>query len=467
MKTILKKVYSTRKKAGKPGIFLQHLVCEAAGFKEGQPIYISVDEDKEEVIMQNNPNSVEDHCVHVSGRVSRSSAMRRPLLDTAGERYSFLSLEDKVEITVYRKGNQSKIIIRPLVYDISTTTTITSQKDKRLTLTSVCAGCGIGTAQFKATNYFVPVQEIEIESDSCEVIKHNFPNSYLFNGDLRDVQEVVESDVCLVTLPCSQHSDLGNLEQNVMENLVLATAKIIKSANSSCLIFENVPGFYKSQSWYQLREILAPDYPFISEKQIESWDFGNISTRNRKYVVCFREEDLFEAFQWPVPPKLRRKSLKHFLDGKNGVYDWKPVDKWMESFNSRKAWIDRSLDKTFVTEDTKQISCVPARYRSHSASSSYVLSEDKTMWRFLTESELFRIMDIPEFFRFPDHTPITRRYEMIGLSVCGKVFKALANNIAASFVKRVLNTGRKAARHISNTMEPVSINGSGQLELII
>jgi hypothetical protein len=43
----------------------------------------------------------------------------------------------------------------------------------------------------------------------------------------------------------------------------------------------------------------------------------------------------------------------------------------------------------------------------------------------------------------------------------------LANNIAASFVKRILNTGRKAARHISNTMESVSINGSGQLELII
>jgi DNA (cytosine-5)-methyltransferase 1 len=467
VKTILKKVYSTRKKGNKPGIFLQHLVCEAAGLEEGQPIYISVNEDKEEIVIQNQPISDDDYCIHVSGRLNRTSAARRPLVDTAGERYSFLSFEDKLEITVFRQANLSRIVVKPLEYDLTTTTTVPAPKDRRITLTSICAGCGIGTANFESTNYFTPVQEIEIETDSAEVLKHNFSSSLLFNGDLRDCHEVVKSDVCLISLPCSQHSVIGNLEQNVMDNLVLATAKIIKSSQASCLFFENVPGFYESHSWFQLKELIADDYPYMTEKQIESWEFGNISTRKRKYVLCFSESEQFEGFRWPAAPKLKRKALKHYLDGKRTDFKWKSLDKWMTSFKSREAWRDRSLTKTFVNGEAKQINCITARYRSHTASSSYVLNDEGTMWRFLTESELFRIMDIPETFSFPKHIPKTRRYEMIGLSVCGRVFKAVANCIASTFMKKLFRSGKKQNKNSTGLDNPVSINGSGQLELII
>ncbi|MGE6755967.1 DNA cytosine methyltransferase [Rossellomorea sp. NPDC071047] len=467
MKTLLKKVYALRKKNNKPGVWLQHLVCETAGLKEGDPLYIEVDEEREEISLQNKPLSEDDYVIHVSGRLNRSSGVRRPLVDSAGDRYSFLSLEDKVEITVYRKGNLSRIVVRPLEYRLKSTCTIPAPKDERITFTSICAGAGIGTAHLASCGYFTPVQEIELETDSAEVIKHNFPGGYLFNGDLRDCHETVQSDMCVVSLPCNQASSLGDLEGNVMDDLILATAKIIKSSKASCLLFENVPNFYQQDCWHSLKELLMDDYPYFSEKQIESWDFGSIATRRRKYVVAFRERDLFENFQWPSAPKLRRKKLKDFLDGKRIEQEWKPLDKWVDSFNSRNAWSDRNLDKTFVTGEAKQINCIPKRYRGHSASSSYILNDAGTHWRFLSESELFRIFDIPDTFSFPDHTSITRRYEMIGQSICGRVFKAIGNKIATSFMKRALKGLNNVARKVKEKVEPISIKDNGQLELII
>lgn len=464
MRPLLNKVYAVREKSGKFGVWLHHLVCETADLQEGDPLYISVDEIKEEIVLQNQPISNEDHVIHVSARLNKTSGRRRPLVDTAGERYSFLSFTDKVEIKVFREGQLRKIIVRPLHYKLTETCSIPTPKDERISYVSICSGAGIGSSMVRSTGYFTSVQEIELEEDSAEVLKHNFRSSYLFNGDLKDCHEVAEADMCLVTLPCSEHSSLGEGSENVMNNLILATAKIIKSTKASCLWFENVPSFYKSDSWQQLKEILIKDYPYFTERQIESWDFGSIATRNRKYVIAFSDRQLFEQFKWPTAPRVRRKKLKTILDGKHTIHDWKPLDKWIESFNSREAWKNRNLDKTFVTGDAIQINCVPKRYRSHCASSSYILNEDKTHWRFLSEAELFRIFDIPVNFKFPDHTPITRRYEMIGQSVCGKVFKAIANNIATTFMKRVFNNVGELVEKAKEA--PISITGSGQLELI-
>lgn len=468
MKPILTKVYAVREKAGKAGIWLQSLVCEAAELQSGDPLYISINEAEEEIILQNVPLSDGDHKIHVSGRVNKTSGKKRPVVDTAGDRYSFLSLNEKVEIKVYRQGNRRKIVVRPLHYKLTETCTLPTSKDERISYISICSGAGIGSSIIRSTGYFSSVQEIELETDSAEVLKHNFPSSYLFNGDLRDCHEVAKADMCLVTLPCDEHSSLGEGSANVMNNLILATAKIIKSSKASCLWFENVPSFYKSESWLQLKELLIDDYPFFTEKQIESWDYGAIATRNRKYVIATKDQELFENFKWPQAPKVRRRKLKAFLDGKHTEHDWKPLDKWMASFNSREAWKDRSLDKTFVTGNVTEINCIPKRYRGHSASSTYILNEDETHWRFLTESEILRVLNVPNTFQFPEHTPITRRYEMLGQSVCGYVFRAIANNIATSFMKQALKKMNKTVNGIKEKVEhAVSITNNGQLELVI
>ena len=88
-----------------------------------------------------------------------------------------------------------------------------------------------------------------------------------------------------------------------------------------------------------------------------------------------------------------------------------------------------------MTPDAKEIQCILSRYRSHCASNTYLLNEDKTKWRFFSEAELCRILSIPKWFTLPDTIPMTRRYEIIGQSVDCRVIKAIANQIAKTFIK--------------------------------
>lgn len=209
-KLILQKVYQISKKKENPRIFLQHIVCEASGFVPGQQLYIKMDEKDKEILIQNREFEDEDsediHQVHVSSRVNKVSGEARPLVDSARDSYSsVISIQDKVEICVYNMGEYSRVVVRPLRFKLFKTDTFDTPSDERIRLISIAAGAGIGTSYFRDTQYFTPVQEIELEEDSAENIKLNYPNSFLFTGDLRDVNVVAKADVALVTLPCNEH----------------------------------------------------------------------------------------------------------------------------------------------------------------------------------------------------------------------------------------------------------------------
>lgn len=442
MNMTLRKVYRVSRKESAPRVWLQSLLCEAAGFEKGQELFVRVLEKEQEIHISTEPADDVVSTVHVSGRINKQSGTHRPLVDTAGAKYaSIISIEQKVEITVYRDGLRSNVVVRPLRFNIHAATTVNKHSDERLRLLSLCAGAGIGTASFLDCNLFTPVMEVEFEDDSAEVLKHNYPNSYLFVGDLRDVQDVEKSDVSVVTLPCNEFSNLGDGGEGVFNNLIIGAARILKAAESRVVFFENVPSFFSSASYTKLQVALRDEYPYwVNPIHIDSYEWGSIAHRPRAYSLAFRnKEDMF-AFQVPNKPRFLRKKLREFLDGKGNQhkFEWKPVSKWMESFKAKaekgNSWANRSIAKTFVSPNATELQTIPKRYRSQSCSNSYVLSDDGQQFRFLTISELRRIFSVPDWFEFPSFTPITRQYEMIGQSVDGRIFRAFANAIAELFL---------------------------------
>jgi DNA (cytosine-5)-methyltransferase 1 len=313
------------------------------------------------------------------------------------------------------------------------------------------------------TGYFTPIQEIELEDDSAEVLIHNFPQTFVFNGDLRDCQDVAEVDMTFITLPCNESSSLGFQEGGVMNDLVLACYKIIQSSKASVLFFENVPQFYKTVAWESLKSLLQEDYPYWAQKELEAWDFGSLATRKRTYAVAFNNEERFLHFNFPIPPNVRRRKLKDFLDHAKVQHEWKSVNYWKESFYSREAWRNRSLELTFLKKDAIKAQCIPKRYTSQCASNSYVLSEDGQYFRFFSINEIKKIMGIPESFNFPEHIQKIRKYEMLGQSVDGRVIKAIANRIAYTFMK----VKTAAIEKIKNTAQSYNVSNSGQLEFLL
>lgn len=90
-KLLLQKVYTVSSKHEKPRLWLQSIVCEAAGFKPGGDLYVLVSEDDKTITIQNQRFGEEADRVHevsVSSRMNRVSGQARPLVDTCGDRYS-------------------------------------------------------------------------------------------------------------------------------------------------------------------------------------------------------------------------------------------------------------------------------------------------------------------------------------------------------------------------------------------
>lgn len=446
MELMLKKVYtvSSKNDPETPRVWLQSLVCKRAGFEKGQNLYVSIDEQSKEIIIQATPISTNDTSVSVSGRkvAKGESPYIEPLVDTASNRYkSIIRVRQKVEINVYRHmdTNESRVVIRPLVFNIFEKETFVKDSDNRISMLSVCSGAGFGTASFVETGAFTSVGGIELEEDSAEVYSANFPNSYLFNGDLRDVSALPKADITLATLPCNETSSLGEGMEGIMNDLILSASEIIRAAESRIVFFENVPKWYKTEGYTRLKTLLKDEFPYWSETTLESYDFGSIARRKRGYACAFRNLEDFTSFTFPKPPQApRRKKVRELFDKTDAPnYEWKPIDTWLKNFNERGenggAWKDRSIDKTFVTGSATELQCIPKRYTSQSASNSYVLSEDKKSFRFLTLKELMKVFRVPSWFSYTDSIGKIRSYEMIGQSVDGGMFQAIANKIAEVF----------------------------------
>ncbi|KGP81948.1 MULTISPECIES: DNA cytosine methyltransferase [Paenibacillus] len=462
MNLMLKKVYKVTKKAMKPRLWLYSLVCEAAGFEPGQKLFIATDVDSKQIIIQSEPITDEDHVVHVSSR--KSNGVLRPIVDTAKESYrSIIDVENKVEMCVFKDDHMSRVFIRPLHFELFTQDSLVSSSDKRIRTFTICSGAGIVSSSFSDTGYFSSVGAIELDDDSSAVYRENFPQSYLYTGDLLDCNTVAESDITIVTLPCNEVSTLGLMEAGIFNNLALATTELIRSTKCRAIFMENVTGFYSTDAYKTIKDLLSDEFPFWSESTIEAHDFGSIARRKRTYVVAVRNEEDFKSFSFPKTPKsIRKRKLRDYLDGKRVSHLWKPLHKFMESFESKaeknNSWKNRSLEKTFVTPEVTEIQCIPKRYRAQSASSTYLLSEDKQSFRFLTIEEIRRILSVPDWFVFPPYVPETRIYEMLGQSVDCRIVKSIANKIAEMFF-RSKNTSKKT------TSQPfgIQMNQKGQL----
>lgn len=169
----LKKVYTVSKKHNAPRLWLQHLVCEAAGLTPGAELYVQVDEINKQITIRNIPfdEQSEIYEVSVSSRISRTSGKPRPLVDTSGAKFSsILCVQEKIEISVYRHGQHAEIIVRPLRFRLFKSDTF-ELSDERIRLLTICSGSGIGASMFVDSQYYTAVQEVEIEEDCAEVIK--------------------------------------------------------------------------------------------------------------------------------------------------------------------------------------------------------------------------------------------------------------------------------------------------------
>lgn len=69
--------------------------------------------------------------------------------------------------------------------------------------------------------------------------------------------------------------------KGLIEHFSFHIARIILESGANSIFFENVPTYFKSETFQKLKEMLLPVFPEWYQETIDSYDLGAIETRKR------------------------------------------------------------------------------------------------------------------------------------------------------------------------------------------
>ena len=169
----------------------------------------------------------------------------------------------------------------------------------------------------------------EIDSDACKTYRHNFPNTHLIEGDIRDVDPRTLSDVDVIVagFPCQPFSVMGYQRgfKDPRGNLFFEIARIIDEKRPKVVFLENVRNLMEhdhGKTFLVIHSTLAQLGYSVKYKVINATDVNIPQNRARIFIVAFRDIDDCDRFAFPEPVTLESgiddiidRSVKH-----GGIY---------------------------------------------------------------------------------------------------------------------------------------------------
>lgn len=453
----------TSERNGNPRIFLESAVLEVGGFEVGESI--SYTRTQQALIIKKAEES--EH--KVAKRKRPSWEHYRPLIDYSnGDLAMLFRAKEKIDILV---GESVIVIRRSLSFDlcvIGQPRLGSPDPLKKLTFASFPSGGGIASSALEETGFFESKLGADVWDLAIESYIHNFSGGSTFWGDVRELNPsyISSVDVTWLSPPCVEFSTLGGMSGGVMEGLGPHFARLVMATNCKAIIIEQVPHYFKSRSFEQLKGLLSPLFPYWNVRMLDAYDFGSVAGRKRGYAVAFADA---EDFQFPIAPDLpehRRLAVGQVIGKEWEEGNWRQIKgSTMEHLLKKGGNNNFTAEKnrTLVGLGDKRISCIIANYSKINVTSSHLLHpENPDLWRLFRSDELARFLDVPETYSFPDFISENQRTRLLGQSVACNVVKAIGIEVAYTLMKHQVK--KDIARR---SIIPVEENANNQLAFII
>ena len=313
---------------------------------------------------------------------------------------------------------------------------------KKLKCASFFAGVGGIDLGFENTNAFEVIYANEIDEYAVKTYEANF-NIKVDNRDIYEVKadEIPDFDVMLAGFPCQAFSVAGYREgfddRKGRGELFFELERIFVAKKPSIIFLENVKnlvGHDNGNTFKVILECLRREGYSVEYKVLNAMTYGNIpQTRERIYIVAFRDEEMFGKFKFPQPIELT-KTLKDVID-----FDVKQEDKYyytkekcgfydtlveeMHSMDTVYQW-----RRVYVRENKSNV-CPTLTANMGTGGHNVPLVLTKTGIRKLTPRECFNVQGYPKDYILPDLAN-TRLYKQAGNSVVVPVIQRIAEEIA-------------------------------------
>lgn len=155
----------------------------------------------------------------------------------------------------------------------------------------------------------------DFDKYAAETYNNNYPGGIMHFGDINEIplDEIPEHEVLIGGFPCQPFSMMG--EQRGFEDtrgtLFFRIAEIInyqieKGSAPRVIVLENVRRLLTHDSkrtFATIKRVLEEMGYRVFYEVLNSADYGVPQTRNRLFIVCFRNPDI--EFSFPEPQKLR------------------------------------------------------------------------------------------------------------------------------------------------------------------
>ena len=210
---------------------------------------------------------------------------------------------------------------------------------------SLCSGCGGLDLGFIKAGFEI-IWANDIDKYAVQSYQENIGN-HIVHGDINkiDLNSIPKHDILVAGFPCQPFSIMGNEKgfDDHRGSLFFRICELIDIHNPEVVVLENVGRLLthkKGSSFKIVQDELEKRGYNVNKKVLNSSDFDVPQTRNRIFIVCFKNKNI--KFQYPTA-KVLEKRLQDLLQ--------KNVDK--------KYYLSEKIKKTILSHGSGGYSSNP------------------------------------------------------------------------------------------------------------
>jgi DNA (cytosine-5)-methyltransferase 1 len=317
----------------------------------------------------------------------------------------------------------------------------TNDNMRKLKMIDLFAGTGAFTYAFEKTGNVECVFANDMVEASKTIYDSNFAHS-LTLGNLNDipVENIPEHDILTGGFPCQPFSIAGkqNGFDDERSNVFWKILEIIDYRKPSCVILENVKNLLShddGKTFEIIKKNLTDRNYNITYKVLDTAEITGVPQhRERIYIVCIRDDDIFGRFSLEFP-KIEKKPISSLLEN---VAD----DKYYYTDKSS-TWglIEKNIVKkntvyqyrrVYVREN-KSGECPTLTANMGSGGHNVPIIMDDKGIRKLTPRECFNFQGFPASYVLPCIAD-SHLYKLSGNAVSVPVVELIANRIISLLV---------------------------------
>lgn len=312
-------------------------------------------------------------------------------------------------------------------------------------LLDLFCGSGAFSYAFHKTGNVTTIFANDILNSSEEIFNLN-NNIKLTKKNLIEIKddEIPTPDIVTAGFPCQPFSIAGMKKgfEDERSNVFWKILSIIKNKQPKIVVLENVKNLQSHDEKKTFKIILDNleslgyfvKYAVLNTSKIT----GIPQNRERIYIICFKDKELYDKFEFDFPEKELLQISSFLEDNVDSKYYYKENDK---IYNELKANVTKHISSNtvyqyrryYVRENKNNVCPTLTANMGTGGHNVPIILDDKGI-RKLTPRECFNLQGFPIEYKLPSMSA-SKLYSLAGNAVSVPVVELIANKIMELLIK--------------------------------